>query len=156
MLPPSLRDHALCVQGIPYPILYFVMDCQDSQVPALHYTALSKIEEAMAAVLRYADWGYELPALNHTVADANAVDMPVAIGESDGSYPELRGYGMKLSELGQIGTIPTLPHFPFEPSILEGAQALLPAYPPSLSSPHFPLHPVPSQSPSLGTLFSMT
>lgn len=118
----SIMGHGLSVQGIPYPILYFALDCQDSQVPALHYTALSKIEEAMAAVLRYADWGYELPTLNHTVADENAVDKPVAIGESDGSYPELRGYGMKLSELGQIGTIPTLPHLPFEPSILEGGR----------------------------------
>eukprot|EP00884_Botryococcus_braunii_P021870 jgi/Botrbrau1/8367/Bobra.0046s0027.2 len=73
----------------------------------------------MAAVLSYADWGYELPKLNHTSPDPQAVDMPVAIGESDGSFPELRLYGQKLSELGQIGTVPTLRHFPFEPTILE-------------------------------------
>jgi hypothetical protein len=90
-------------------------------VPALQYTAGAKIQEALAPVLSFANWGYELPPLNHTTSDPGAVDMQVAIGESDGSFPELRLYGQKPSELGQIGTIPTLRHFPFEPTILEGA-----------------------------------
>jgi hypothetical protein len=37
-------------QGEPFPLLYFALDCQNSKVPALHYTAGAKLQEAMGAV----------------------------------------------------------------------------------------------------------
>ncbi len=108
--PSSLSPSLSLPLSLSFPPLLSLRQSNDS-----HFTQL----------LSYNAFGDTLPAMNHSTADPGAVDNPVTIGESDGSFPELRLYSQKLSEMGAIGTIPVVPALPVEANVLEGESSIM-------------------------------
>lgn len=117
----SAFNQANCVlwlQGEPYPMIYFAMQCIGPKVPALKYGYPAQVLEFATQLLRLNPIGYRLPDLDHYISDPGAVDNGVLFMYSPNDIPELRPKGFKISEVGGVGTLPAFPKLAVEPTVL--------------------------------------
>lgn len=113
----ALMHQVLRLQGEPYPMIYFAMQCIGPKVPALKYGYPAQVLEFATQLMRLNPLGYRLPELDHYTNDPEAVDNGVLFMYSPYDIPELRPKGIKISELGGVGTLPAFPKLAVEPTL---------------------------------------